>query len=198
MAQWYYANDGKEHGPIDESEFGALTRSGIIGPRTLVWTDTMKEWEPAHMHVEGVSRTPSQPAGVGRPAVPEYADTGRDYRRQSGMKDAFQQFFARYFDFKGRSNRGEFWWFMLDSIIIGIVLGIVDAALFGEVGQEFGVLGNIWSLAVFIPTIALTARRLHDIDKSGWWQLLLLLPVIGWIILIVWWCRVPDGPNRFG
>ncbi|MBS1304010.1 DUF805 domain-containing protein [Loktanella sp. SALINAS62] len=199
MAQWYYVNDGQEHGPIDESEFGALTRSGVVGPDTLVWTDTMENWEPARLHVPGVSDGVGTSARVVRPAVPSDDSGGRDYRRKSGMKDALVEFFRRYFDFQGRSNRGEFWWLILDSIIIGVVLGVVDALLFGDVGANYGVLGNIWSLATLIPSIALSVRRLHDIDKSGWWLLLALVPVIGWLVLIYWHCQVPDEhPNRFG
>ena len=55
MAQWFYANGEREHGPIDESEFPALVRSGVVTRDTLVWTDSMPEWEPAHRHVEGLT-----------------------------------------------------------------------------------------------------------------------------------------------
>ena len=63
----------------------------------------------------------------------------------------------------------------------------------------FGILGMVFALAVFLPSIAVTARRLHDIDKSGWWMLLLFVPLVGWIIVLVWMCTKGTlGPNRFG
>ena len=192
MAQWYYANDDREHGPIDESEFPALVRSGVVRADTLVWTDRMQDWERADRHVEGLSRG-------GPPPIHREGTATGDYTRQVGMAEAFREAFRRYFDFSGRSNRGEFWWFYLASLLISFVLGILDVALFGEVGQTYGVLGNIWGLAALIPSIALGARRLHDIGRTGWWQLLMLIPLVGWIVLVVWWAQKPDnGPNRYG
>ena len=192
MAEWYYANDGVEQGPIARSDFAALVRDGIVGPQTLVWTNTLPQWEPAHRHIDGVTAP--------RPPVPEGRAVqagGRDYRRQSGLGDAFRRFFGGYVDFSGRSNRGEFWFWQLDNLLITLGLGILDVLLFGVEGS--GLLGGLWGLATLIPSFALTARRLHDIDKSGWWQLLVLIPLIGWIVLLVWTCRAPDEhPNRFG
>ena len=195
MAQWFYANDDREHGPIEESEFPALVRSGVVRADTLVWTDRMQDWEPASRHVEGLTHA--------RPAVPTRKDVeegaGSGYRRKVDMKEAFVLFFTNYVNFSDRSNRGEFWWFMLASLLISIVLSLIDAALFGEVGAEIGVLSNLWSLAILLPGFALNTRRLHDIDRTGWWQLLIVVPVIGWIVLLVWFCQKPDPhPNRFG
>lgn len=194
MAEWYYANNGVEQGPIAREDFAALVRSGTVGPDTLVWTNTLSQWEPAHLHVDGLStpRPPVPPAaGAG------YTATGRDYRRPSGMGDAFRQYFNRYIQFSGRSNRGEFWFWQLDNILISLALGFVDGLVFG--GNSAGILGGLWALATIIPGFALSARRLHDIDKSGWWLLLSLIPLVGWIVLIVWYSRAPDpAPNRFG
>ena len=193
MAEWYYANNGVEQGPIARADFAALVRDGTIGPQTLVWTNTLREWEPAHLHIDGV-------AGA-RPPVPTASGAGvaaaRNYRRESGLGDAFRQFFNRYVQFSGRSNRGEFWFWQLDNLLITFGLGVLDMVIFGTEGS--GVLGGLWGLATLIPSFALGARRLHDIDKSGWWQLLMLIPLLGWIILLVWFCRAPDDrPNRFG
>ncbi|QIM68219.1 MULTISPECIES: DUF805 domain-containing protein [Basfia] len=106
----------------------------------------------------------------------------------------------KYAVFSGRARRKEFWMFMLFTTIIGIALGVLDV-LFGfydhQTGQGF--LSGIYSLAVLIPTIAVSARRLHDTDRSAWWLLLGFIPVIGILILIVFWCF--DGSfttNRFG
>jgi uncharacterized membrane protein YhaH (DUF805 family) len=85
----------------------------------------------------------------------------------------------KYATFTGRASRSEFWYFILFNIIVSFILGIVD----GIIGMK--ILGTIYSLAVLIPSLAVGARRLHDIGKSGWMQLLGLIPVIGWIWLIV-------------
>ena len=78
--------------------------------------------------------------------------------------------------------------------IVVVGLNVVD----GIIGAA-GILGGIFQLLVFLPGIALGARRLHDIDKSGWWQLLWIAVLIGWVILIVWYVRQGDnGPNSHG
>ena len=120
----------------------------------------------------------------------------RDYTRDSGIADAAQQFFNRYVDFQGRSNRGEFWWWVLANLIIGIVLSIIDTAVFGP---NATILAGLWALATVVPNIALGIRRMHDIDRTGWWVLLGLIPVVGFLVLIYFYVQKPTpGPNRFG
>ena len=85
---------------------------------------------------------------------------------------------------------------MLFYFIGEAVCALVDYLLFGH---PQGVLYSIFALAVFLPTLAVAVRRLHDTDRSGWWILLGLIPLVGWIILLVWYCsKGTDGPNRFG
>ena len=101
----------------------------------------------------------------------------------------------RYADFQGRSPRSEFWWFMLFNFLLNIVIGVVG------VGSETlgNVLGLVVGLALLVPNIAVSIRRLHDTDRTGWWILLYLIPVIGAIVLIVFFVqRGTDGDNRFG
>lgn len=94
----------------------------------------------------------------------------------------FQQFFGwfwnpvrnHYADFSGRATRQEFWMYVLIYVIIYIILAMVS-----------DILALVYSLALLVPGIAITARRLHDTGLSGWWQLLGLIPLIGWIIVIV-------------
>ena len=104
----------------------------------------------------------------------------------------------RYAKFDGRAHRPEFWWFTLWSFIVSLALSVAELAL--DVGSEWaGPLTSVYALLVLVPTLAVGARRLHDIGRTGWWQLLLLIPLVGAIILIVWWAR--DGqpePNRWG
>lgn len=98
----------------------------------------------------------------------------------------------KYATFQGRARRKEYWMFTLINAIIMIILSIVDEVA----GTAF--LLSLYSLAVLLPTLAVGARRLHDINKSGWWQLLNIIPIIGGIILIVWFASNSKEDNRFG
>ena len=91
----------------------------------------------------------------------------REYHERVGMVEAVRRAFSNFANFSGRANRGEYWWFILANIIISIVLSIIDAAVFGAAAGGMGLLSIIWSLAVLIPSIAMGAPRLHDIDRSG-------------------------------
>lgn len=116
--------------------------------------------------------------------------------------------FSKYVTFSGRAQRSEFWWWVLFVFVTNIVLSWIDIALFGttEVGPgsiagetDISVFSGLFSLATFLPSISVAVRRLHDRDKSGWWYWLVLIPFIGWIILIVWYAiEGTRGPNRYG
>ncbi|POP44008.1 DUF805 domain-containing protein [Superficieibacter electus] len=100
-----------------------------------------------------------------------------------------------YVGFSGRARRQEFWMFALISGIISTILNVIQIMM----GMEIMWLSFIYSLAILLPNIAVTVRRLHDTDRSGFWALLMLLPVIGWIILFVFTCQNgTSGTNRFG
>jgi uncharacterized membrane protein YhaH (DUF805 family) len=105
----------------------------------------------------------------------------------------------KYFNFSGRATRSEYWWFILFSTIVTIILSFFDG-MFGvyDVNAGIGLLSGIYSLAVVIPSIAVATRRLHDIGKSGWWQLLLLIPIVGVIILIIWFATDSKEDNKYG
>ena len=100
--------------------------------------------------------------------------------------------FQRYFDFSGRSTRAEYWWWVLFAVLAAIVLTIVDNIL-GTNGDGVGagLITGLWELATLIPGLAVTVRRLHDIDKSGWWILLGLLSglIIPAIVILIWLIR---------
>lgn len=105
----------------------------------------------------------------------------------------------KYADFSGRARRSEYWWFFLFNIVVSIVAAIVDAILnTGGMFYSFGLLGLLSTLALLIPGIAVGARRLHDISKSGWWLLLAFIPLVGAIILLVWFCQDSHGENEYG
>lgn len=112
------------------------------------------------------------------------------------MIEAVKACFSKYVTFSGRARRAEYWWFVLFTTLASIVLTIIDL---GVMGSEMGLLSNLWSLAVLLPSLAAGSRRLHDTDRSAWWLLIALIPLIGIIVLIVFFAQKgTDGGNRFG
>ena len=104
-----------------------------------------------------------------------------------------------YFNFAGRASRSAFWLFVLFCILVPIVGSVGDLFFFNTLAREgLGPIYVISNLALFVPGLAIATRRLHDIDRTGWW-FLLTLTIIGNIWLIVWWCtKGTAGRNRFG
>lgn len=101
---------------------------------------------------------------------------------------------SKYATFTGRAARPEFWWFALFNVIASLVTGMVDQAVFGH-----EVVSIVYALAVLLPGLAVAVRRLHDTDRSGWWLLIGLVPVIGWIVLVYWYASEgTPGANQFG
>lgn len=99
----------------------------------------------------------------------------------------------KYVEFSGRARRKEFWMFFLFNFIAGCVASVIDGVL-GTMA-----IGSLYSLAALLPGLAVCARRLHDTDRSGWWTLIALIPVVGIIVLIVFGCLdSTPGENRFG
>lgn len=94
---------------------------------------------------------------------------------------AIRAYFSNYFNFSGRASRSEFWWAMLFVTLISLI----------------PIVNIIWSLATIIPSLSLTVRRLHDINRSGWHVLLGLLPPIGVIALLIWECTGPSDARAF-
>jgi uncharacterized membrane protein YhaH (DUF805 family) len=104
--------------------------------------------------------------------------------------------YGKYATFRGRALRSEFWYFNLFAWLVAIAALILDAALFGK---PQGTLYAIVTLANLIPGIAVGVRRLHDTDRTGWWWWILLVPLIGIVLLLIWYCmRGTQGQNRFG
>ena len=106
----------------------------------------------------------------------------------------------KYATFSGRAQRAEYWWFYLISTLIIIGLSLIDQAT-GTLDEETGVglLNSLYSLAILIPSIAVGVRRLHDTGRSGWWLLIGLIPVIGSIVLIVFFVLDSEpGDNAYG
>ena len=105
-----------------------------------------------------------------------------------------------YATFSGRARRKEYWMFFLISALISIVLTLLDILL-GTYSMEYeaGLFSGLYSLLILLPSIAVVVRRLHDTDRSGWWILISLIPLIGVIVLFVFICLDSQpGTNRFG
>jgi len=100
--------------------------------------------------------------------------------------------FEKYADFSGRARRKEYWMFILYYMIIYMVLSVIDG-IFGTF-----ILGFIFSLVLLVPSISLATRRLHDTNRTGWWQLIVLIPLIGAIILIVFLVQDSHDENAYG
>ncbi|MEA1063412.1 DUF805 domain-containing protein [Apirhabdus apintestini] len=104
-----------------------------------------------------------------------------------------------YSGFRGRARRKEYWMFALFSTIITLVLSVIDSAAGFTFSEDAGVLSTIYGLLILVPTIAVMARRLHDTNRSAWWILIGLVPLIGALVLLVFFClKGSDGENRFG
>jgi uncharacterized membrane protein YhaH (DUF805 family) len=95
--------------------------------------------------------------------------------------------FSKYADFNGRASLSEFWWWVLFVFLASAATSMVSPVVSG-----------LFSLGVLLPNIAVGARRLHDTDRSGWLQLVALIPLIGWLLLIYWCVQPSKDPNRFG
>ena len=100
---------------------------------------------------------------------------------------------SNYFSVQGRARRQEYWMYFLVYLLIVVAAALLDGVL------GMGLLSALVTLAHLVPSITVGVRRLHDIDRSGWWLLIALLPLIGWIIALYWAIKEGDsGDNRYG
>ncbi|ARD20894.1 MULTISPECIES: DUF805 domain-containing protein [Shewanella] len=114
--------------------------------------------------------------------------------------DWYIKVLKNYINFKDRARRKEYWFFVLFNVIAGILLGILDN-ITGTLNPEtgYGLLSGIYSLAVFLPALGVSVRRLHDTDRSGWWLLIALIPFIGAFVLLYFFVSDSQSEtNRFG
>ena len=101
------------------------------------------------------------------------------------FQESIRTCFTKYVDFNGRASRSEYWWFALFIFVVSVLLRAVSVNL-----------SALFSLAVLLPAIAAAARRLHDTNRSGWWQLIAFIPVIGTIVLIVFLAQESRAVDR--
>jgi uncharacterized membrane protein YhaH (DUF805 family) len=113
-----------------------------------------------------------------------------------GFTEAISSGFRNYINFSSRAARSEFWYWTLFSILVSIVTSLIDHVLFP--GANLSPLNSLAGLGLFLPGLAVSIRRLHDLDRTGWW-FLLVFTIIGAIVLLVWDCmRGTIGQNRYG
>ena len=110
------------------------------------------------------------------------------------MLQYYIDFWKNYFNFSGRSRRAAYWYAALMNFIVLLILNVLDRMV-----QTVDLFSGLYTLAAFIPGIAICVRRLHDIGKAGWWYLLVFVPVVGQIILFIWFiCEGDHGNNVYG
>ncbi|MDB6001923.1 MAG: Integral rane protein [Rhizobacter sp.] len=102
------------------------------------------------------------------------------------FQDSIKTGFQKYAEFRGRATKTEFWWWVLFIFLGSLVLSFISNSA-----------SAVFSLVTLLPSIAVTTRRLHDTDRSGWFQLVSLIPLIGWILMIYWCIQEPKEPNHY-
>lgn len=115
--------------------------------------------------------------------------------------EAVKSVLSQYVGFSGRARRSEYWWFFLFTMIVFIVASILDSVLFAPDPGSTRIIGPIYglaALALLLPSLAVGVRRLHDTDRTGWWLLIGLVPIVGAILLIVWYCQDSGPDNQYG
>jgi uncharacterized membrane protein YhaH (DUF805 family) len=111
-----------------------------------------------------------------------------------GFGESISHALGNYATFSGRAARSEFWWFSLLCVLVSLAGKMIDAAM-----HSGGAIEGLMSLLLLLPSLAVAARRLHDTDRSAWWLLMVFVPIVGWILLLVWYCmRGTNYANRFG
>lgn len=118
---------------------------------------------------------------------------------QTGFTDAIKKGFRGYVVWDARSTRSEYWWWTLFVIIVAFAASIIDSILFStDVASGVGPVYSISSLALFLPGLSLWIRRLHDTDRSGWWAWIVLIPIVGFVVALIF-VLLPSkvGPTRW-
>lgn len=201
---FYYVSEGQQQGPVSTQELLNLARYGKISGNTLIWRQGYAQWIPLKESELDLSFlpppiTPSK-AVVTLPQIKTVQTEEFSMKNNSEptQKNIFSNYYlgtlAKYATFSGRASRQEYWFFTLFNLLISFSLGLIDALL--QTGEIFS---SLYSLAVLLPSLAVACRRLHDIGRTGWWLLLALIPLLGWIILIIFHCLDSEaGTNQYG
>ena len=219
MKQYYYLSpDRTQQGPVSGDSLYALLAAGVVNANTLVWCEGMSGWQALGTVLPPSSPSPTQPAPYHAPQ--QYAPYGTPQQvypygapqqaRLSCWEYFVQCVTAKYATFSGRATRKEYWGYQLFLflfVLAFMVLNTLVAAIAEAVGDDvvsvplvlFYIIFLVGSLAIVVPSLAVTVRRLHDANYSGWLVLINLIPWIGAIILLVF-CLQDSyrGTNQYG
>lgn len=169
---WHYVRGSTSEGPVTTAEMEAMIAAGQITQGTLIWNETLPNWEPVEVHFEmGGSR--AAPPVPGQPQTMQHrgaigADGLYVGAPSRTFGEAIKVCWSKYATFRGRASRSEYWWFVLFNVLMGIATSTVDMAIVG-LQSAFSPLNTVYSLAVILPSLAVSVRRLHDLDRTGWW-----------------------------
>ena len=199
--QWFCAINGKQEGPYTVEALASMTAQSPLAPDTMVWSEGMPGWK----HLSETPLYNALPKSMVPPAVPLGAvfQAGAQNTASLGFVDAVKICLTKYADFKGRASRPEYWWFALFSFMLAFVAAFIPA-FFSAFGPTpftafLSLINLLISLALILPSIAVAVRRLHDIDRTGWWILIGLVPLVGLIAMLVFLTKPGTaGQNRFG
>lgn len=125
---------------------------------------------------------------------------GAQEERQFSAIGWYFEVFRKYAVFSGRARRKEYWFFVLFNLLASLLLGVVDGAVGTyNASSGYGLLSGVYILATFLPGLAVTVRRYHDINRSGWWALIWFVPLVGLIVHIVFTVKdSKPGANQYG
>lgn len=184
---WYYTQGQQRHGPLEAAQIAALIADGTIRPDTMVGREGMANWALARDHFDfatGTTPPPLPQTGQSRvPVVRRVHSASTSTARSddgAGMTqypapprrftEAVSVSLRKYFTFSGRASRSEYWYFFLFTVLVGVVTALLDTIFFGtRWDDDVSPLNNLANLLLLLPMLAVGWRRLHDINRSGWW-----------------------------
>lgn len=196
---WFYVENDSRIGPVERGELERLISKGTVTSQTLVWQDGLDGWEEARLHFQtsvGVSASPPfPPRGL---IAEKRVSPGRTGSGKSngvgtnglyidaparGFQEAISICFNKYVTFSGRASRSEYWYFFLFCILIGLATSLIDIAMFGY-SNNLSPVNTLATLALFLPSLSVLVRRLHDTDRSGWWVGSFWIGLICFVVMI--------------
>jgi len=212
---WYYLSNDTRIGPVEPREIERLVSQGSVTAHTLVWREGMDGWEEAGHHfsfVSGLSSPPPIPPRALGPnsAMPSSTTTNPGDKNGTGADrlyvgapargfgEAISVCFNNFVTFRGRASRSEYWYFFLFCILLGLATAVIDMAIFG-VDNDMSPINALTSLALFLPSLAVAVRRLHDTNRSGWWIGGFWIGLIGVLMMVGMVAAAkPNADNAIG